>query len=250
MAQPAEQRDSKPKMLKDSAFQWEDPLDIEYELTEDERMVRDTARGFAQDYLMPRVIEAYREEKYDPDHDARDGQARPARADDPGGIWRRGARLCRLRPDRARTRARRFRLSLGDVGAVLAGDVSDLRLRHRGAAAQISAQARDRRDDRLLRPDRARSRLRSRLDGDARREGRRRLQAQRRQDLDLQCAGRRCRGGLGEARRRHPRLHRRARHQGFLDAEDRRQALACAPRSPARSCWKTASCRKRTCCRT
>ena len=29
-------------------------------------MVRDTARGFAQDYLMPRVVEAYREEKYDP----------------------------------------------------------------------------------------------------------------------------------------------------------------------------------------
>lgn len=29
-------------------------------------MVRDTARGFAQDYLMPRVIEAYREEEYDP----------------------------------------------------------------------------------------------------------------------------------------------------------------------------------------
>jgi glutaryl-CoA dehydrogenase len=66
MAQPAEQRDSKPKMLKDSAFQWEDPLGIEYELSEDERMVRDTARGFAQDYLMPRVTEAYREEKYDP----------------------------------------------------------------------------------------------------------------------------------------------------------------------------------------
>ena len=30
-------------------------------------MVRDTARGFAQDYLMPRVVEAYAQEKYDPD---------------------------------------------------------------------------------------------------------------------------------------------------------------------------------------
>jgi glutaryl-CoA dehydrogenase len=53
-------------MLKDNAFQWEDPLGIEYELSEEERMVRDTARGFAQDYLMPRVVEAYRDEKYDP----------------------------------------------------------------------------------------------------------------------------------------------------------------------------------------
>ncbi|HEY5167176.1 MAG TPA: acyl-CoA dehydrogenase, partial [Pseudolabrys sp.] len=44
---------------------WEDPLDLEGELSEDERMVRDTARGFAQDYLMPRVVAAYREEKYD-----------------------------------------------------------------------------------------------------------------------------------------------------------------------------------------
>jgi glutaryl-CoA dehydrogenase len=67
MSQAAEKRPSKPAMLKDAAFVWEDPLDLEGELTEDERMVRDTARGFAQDYLMPRVTEAYRDEKYDPD---------------------------------------------------------------------------------------------------------------------------------------------------------------------------------------
>ena len=83
-----------------------------------------------------------------------------------------------------------------------------------------------RRTHRLLRPDRAGSRFRSGLHGDARGEGRRRLQAQRRQDLDLQRAGRRRRGGVGQARRRHPRLHRRARHEGILDAQDRRQALA------------------------
>jgi glutaryl-CoA dehydrogenase len=67
MTQEAAKRASKPAILKDKDFQWEDPLDLEYELTEDERMVRDTARGFAQDYLMPRVIEAYAQEKYDPD---------------------------------------------------------------------------------------------------------------------------------------------------------------------------------------
>jgi glutaryl-CoA dehydrogenase len=66
MPQAAEKREGKPAMLKDSAFVWEDPLDLEGELSEDERMVRDTARGFAQDYLMPRIVEAYREETYDP----------------------------------------------------------------------------------------------------------------------------------------------------------------------------------------
>jgi glutaryl-CoA dehydrogenase len=66
MSQPAEKHQSPPKMLKDSAFIWEDPLDLESELSEEERMVRDTAKGFAQDYLMPRVIEAYAQEKYDP----------------------------------------------------------------------------------------------------------------------------------------------------------------------------------------
>src|ERR1035438_9237649 len=65
MSQPAEQRAGKPVMLKDKDFQWEDPLDLEGELSEEERMVRDTARGFAQDYLMPRVIAAYRDETYD-----------------------------------------------------------------------------------------------------------------------------------------------------------------------------------------
>jgi glutaryl-CoA dehydrogenase len=68
MSQVAEQTMGKPAIsLKDSDFVWEDPLGIESDLTEEECMVRDTARGFAQDYLMPRVRDAYRNEKYDPD---------------------------------------------------------------------------------------------------------------------------------------------------------------------------------------
>ena len=49
----------------EAAFQWEDPLDLESELSEEERMVRDTARGYAQDKLFPKVIAAYREERVD-----------------------------------------------------------------------------------------------------------------------------------------------------------------------------------------
>jgi glutaryl-CoA dehydrogenase len=66
MSQAAEKRDSKPAMLKDTAFDWQDPLSLEGEFTEDERMVRDSTRTFAQSYLMPRVVEAFRDEKYDP----------------------------------------------------------------------------------------------------------------------------------------------------------------------------------------
>jgi glutaryl-CoA dehydrogenase len=51
--------------LADTTFDWQDPLDLESELTEDERMVRDTARAYAQDKLMPRVLTAYREERFD-----------------------------------------------------------------------------------------------------------------------------------------------------------------------------------------
>ncbi|MXP39437.1 acyl-CoA dehydrogenase [Erythrobacter ramosus] len=43
-------------------FNWEDPFDVESQLTEEERMIRDAAHGFAQSELQPRVIDAFREE--------------------------------------------------------------------------------------------------------------------------------------------------------------------------------------------
>ena len=46
-------------------LQWDDPLLLDDLLTDDERMIRDTARAYAQDRLLPRVIEAYREERTD-----------------------------------------------------------------------------------------------------------------------------------------------------------------------------------------
>ena len=86
MSQVVEKRSAKPAaVLKDADFNWQDPLDLDGELTEEERMVRESTRGFG---------------------------------------------LCRGRPDHARTRARRFRLPLGDVGAILIGHAADLHLRH------------------------------------------------------------------------------------------------------------------------
>src|SRR5271170_6967178 len=48
-------------------FQWDDPFVLDEQLTEDERMIRDTARAYAQDKLLPRVTKAYLEEKVDRD---------------------------------------------------------------------------------------------------------------------------------------------------------------------------------------
>lgn len=47
-------------------FQWDDPLLLESQLAAEERMVRDTARGFAEKRLAPRVLEAFRHERTDP----------------------------------------------------------------------------------------------------------------------------------------------------------------------------------------
>ncbi|GGL67240.1 acyl-CoA dehydrogenase [Wenxinia marina] len=48
-------------------FDWSDPFRLEDRLTEDERMLRDAAREFAQGRLQPRVTDAYREETTDPE---------------------------------------------------------------------------------------------------------------------------------------------------------------------------------------
>jgi glutaryl-CoA dehydrogenase len=51
-----------PKLL---PFDWSDPFGLDEQLTEDERLVRDTAEGYAQEKLQPRVTEAYLEESFD-----------------------------------------------------------------------------------------------------------------------------------------------------------------------------------------
>jgi glutaryl-CoA dehydrogenase len=46
-------------------FHWDDPLLLDQQLTEEERMVRDAAQAYAQDKLLPRVTEAFRHERTD-----------------------------------------------------------------------------------------------------------------------------------------------------------------------------------------
>ncbi|WP_108661203.1 acyl-CoA dehydrogenase [Acuticoccus kandeliae] len=58
-AEPGNVRD------KTVSFQWDDPFRLDAQLSEDERMIRDTANAYAQEKLQPRVMEAFREEKTD-----------------------------------------------------------------------------------------------------------------------------------------------------------------------------------------
>ncbi len=58
-----------------AAFAWDDPFLLEDQLSEDERMIRDAAKAFAEAELMPRIEKAYLEEKTDPDLFALMGQA-------------------------------------------------------------------------------------------------------------------------------------------------------------------------------
>ncbi len=49
-----------------ATFHWEDPLLLEEQLTQEERMVRDAARDYAQERLAPRIVDAFRREYTDP----------------------------------------------------------------------------------------------------------------------------------------------------------------------------------------
>ncbi|MGE3150262.1 MAG: acyl-CoA dehydrogenase [Pseudorhodoplanes sp.] len=65
MPEPVKMASSGSRSGGKAAFVWEDPLGLESELTEEERMVRDTARDYAQDKLSPRILTAYRDERFD-----------------------------------------------------------------------------------------------------------------------------------------------------------------------------------------
>ncbi len=56
----------RPRAAAKPAFRWDDPFLLDEQLTEEERMVRETAHAFAQEKLMPKVLQAFRYEKSDP----------------------------------------------------------------------------------------------------------------------------------------------------------------------------------------
>ncbi len=57
---------NKPAQKPAPSFKWDDPLLLEDQLTQDERMIRDAVRDYCQGQLAPRILEAFRHEKTDP----------------------------------------------------------------------------------------------------------------------------------------------------------------------------------------
>ena len=67
-------------------FDWKDPFMLDQQLSDEERMVRDTARQFSRDVPLPRVTEDFRQERFDPVV----MQQRPARSvgtNNSSGVW-------------------------------------------------------------------------------------------------------------------------------------------------------------------
>ena len=52
-------------MANHATYNWEDPLNLDSQLSDDERAVRDAAHAYCQERLAPRVLEAFRHEKTD-----------------------------------------------------------------------------------------------------------------------------------------------------------------------------------------
>ncbi|MFQ5985568.1 MAG: acyl-CoA dehydrogenase [Alphaproteobacteria bacterium] len=65
--QAAQDRESAGQAAAKPAFRWDDPFLLDDQLSEEERLIRDTARQYAQEKLMPRVLEANRYERVDRD---------------------------------------------------------------------------------------------------------------------------------------------------------------------------------------
>ncbi len=64
MSQPLAAAEAGSKVPARAPFAWDDPFLLDDQLTEDERLIRDTARDYAQDKLMPRILEANRHERF------------------------------------------------------------------------------------------------------------------------------------------------------------------------------------------
>ena len=122
-------------------FKWDDPFLLDDQLTEDERMIRDTARAYAQDKLLPRVIEAYLEEKTDREIFNEMGELGLLGVTLPEEYGCAGANyvsygLVAREVERVDSGYRSM-----NERAVLAGDVSDLRLRRRERSARSTCRS-------------------------------------------------------------------------------------------------------------
>jgi hypothetical protein len=166
------------------SFQWDDPFLLEDQLTEDERMIRDTAHAFAQEKLLPRVAEAYADETADRKIFQEMGEL--------------GLIGLTLPEDYGCANASyvAYGLVAREIERVDSGYRSMNSVQ--SSAQEVSAEAGDWGMGGVLRLDRVGCRLRCREHEDPRGEGGGRLSADRLQNVDFELADRRCLRGLGE----------------------------------------------------
>ena len=156
-------------------FEWDDPLLLDQQLSDDERAVRDAARSYCQERLAPRVVEAFRHEKTDPAIFREMGELGLLGTTIPEAYGGAGLNyVC-------------YGLVAREVERVDSGYRSMMSVQSSLVMVPINAFGTEaqkqkylpklatRRVDRLLRPDRAEPRLRPRQHGHARQEGARRL---------------------------------------------------------------------------
>ena len=181
-------------------FHWDDPLLLDAQLTEEEKMIRDAARDYAQGQLAPRVLEAFRREHTDPGIFKEMGAVGLLGATIPeayggGGMNYVSYGLIAREVERIDSG---FRSMMSVQSSLVMLPIFKFGTEEQ-RQKYLPSMARGR-DHRLLWTDRARSRLRSRQHDYARAQGRRRLSALGRQDLDYQQPDRRCFRGLGKDR--------------------------------------------------
>ena len=91
---------------KPANFNWEDPFLLEDQLSEEERMIRDTAKAYCHDKLMPRIIEANRNEIFHREIMNEMGELGLLGSTIPEEIWWRWSKLYILWLGSSRSRAR------------------------------------------------------------------------------------------------------------------------------------------------
>ena len=158
---------------------------MDFQLTDEQQLISETAREFADHEIAPRVRDNDRAARFDRELASKLGEVGYLGAPGRRGVRRPRPRLHRLRADRRAGRPRRLLGPHRRLGADLAGRRLDRALGHRGAEAEVAAAALLGRGARLLRPDRARHRLRRRQPAHPRDQDRLRLVDQRPEDVDL-----------------------------------------------------------------
>jgi glutaryl-CoA dehydrogenase len=187
-----------------AAFAWDDPLLLEQQLTDDERMVREAARSYCQKKLAPRILEAFRHERTDEAIFREMGELGllgptiPAEYGGPGLnyvsyglIAREVERVDSGYRSMMSVQSSLVMLPIHDFGNAA---TKEKYLPKLATGESIGCFG-------LTEPNHGSD---PGLDADAREEGRRGVQPHRQQDLDFEFAHRRCVCRLGQGRRRHP----------------------------------------------